>query len=116
MTDAQKGSCELCGRRVAQLTRHHLLPRTRHASKRVRSAPDRRERRLRVAWLCRACHKQVHALFSEKELERDFDTVVKLAAHPEVERFVRWVRERPDGTHVPAVRARRRGRSGKGPR
>lgn len=72
--------------------------------------------RERIAWMCRPCHKQVHALFSEKELERSFDTLAKLAAHPEVERFVRWVREKPDSTHVVALRSRRRGRGGNGPR
>lgn len=111
-----KGRCELCEREVAQLSRHHLVPRTRHGSRRSRRAEDRRELLERVARLCAPCHKQVHALFSEKELERAYDTLEKLAAHPEVQRFVAWVRSRPDGTHVPALRARRRGRGGTGPR
>jgi hypothetical protein len=66
--------------------------------------------------MCRPCHKQLHALFSEKELERSYDTLEKLAAHPEVERFVAWVRDKPAGTHVVALRTRRRDRGGKGPR
>lgn len=116
-TDAQRGErrCELCGRRVARLARHHLIPRARHAHQRERDASQRRERRERIAWLCAACHKQLHVLFSEKELERHFDSVAKLRAHPEVQRFVRWVRRRPDGTHVVALRTRRR-RDGRGPR
>lgn len=95
-------ACELCLRAVAHPTRHHLVPRTRQKGTRERE---------RIAWLCAPCHKQIHVLLSEKELERAYDTIEKLAAHPEVARFVRWVAKRPDGTHVPtrrAGRARRR--------
>ena len=66
--------------------------------------------------MCAPCHKQIHALFSERDLERRYDTVEKLAGHQEVKRFVAWVRKRPDGTPVTVLRARRRGRGGKGPR
>lgn len=111
--EADPPECELCGRRVAGLTRHHLIPRTRHGRRPGRSAEDRRAQRERIARLCAPCHKQVHALLSEKELEREFDTVTKLAAHPELARFVRWIRTKPDGTHVATRRPKgRRGRRG----
>lgn len=115
-SDVKRESCKLCGRRVADLRRHHLVPRTRQNSRRSRKAPDRHELRERIAWLCEPCHKQVHALFAEKELERSFDTLAKLAAHPEIERFVRWLRTKPDGTQVVALPARRRGQGRKDPR
>ena len=51
----------------------------------------------------------------EKGEVAKIDTLAKLAAHPEVERFVRWLRAKPDGIHVVAVRSRCRDR-GKGPR
>src|ERR1051326_1168751 len=54
-------SCQLCGRRVSMLTRHHLIPRTRHANKRNKREFERKEVKRRIAWLCRACHDH-HAL------------------------------------------------------
>ncbi len=99
-------ACELCGRRGAPLTRHHLIPRTRHRDARVRRRYSRAELAQRVAWLCRACHKQVHAVLDEKTLARDYDSVDKLRAHPELARFIRWIRRRPPG-YVPVTRRRR---------
>jgi len=101
-------ACELCHRTVAALTQHHLVPRMRHRSKRTRRDHDIDALRRRVAWLCRPCHKQVHALIDEKELAANYDTVERLLRHPDLARFVAWIRGRPDGTRVPAHRAWRR--------
>jgi len=88
--------CELCARTGVKLTRHHLIPLTRHANKRARKQSTR-EQRHEVAWLCRPCHSQVHALLTEKQIEREFNTVELLAAHPDIARFVAWIREKPPG-------------------
>lgn len=93
----QVSHCELCGRAVHALTRHHLVPLTRHSNRRNQRDFDRNDVKKRVAWLCRPCHNQVHALFTEKMLEREFNTLERLAAHPEVMKFVAWIRTRPGG-------------------
>jgi hypothetical protein len=87
-------SCQLCGRRVSMLTRHHLIPRTRHANKRNKREFERKDVKKRIAWLCGSCHDHVHVLFDEKTLEREFNTVESLATHPDVQRFVAWIREK----------------------
>ena len=89
-------SCEICGRAEVDLTRHHLIPRTRHANKRARRVTTAEERQ-QVALICRPCHHQIHALFTEKQLEREFPTLALLAAHPDVARFVEWIRKKPPG-------------------
>jgi hypothetical protein len=89
------GICALCGREVGFLTRHHLIPRTRHANKRIKRDFKRSEVKHRIAWLCRPCHDHVHALFGEKTLEREFNTIEGLAEHPEVKKFVGWIRKKP---------------------
>ena len=94
------GLCELCERRVRELTRHHLIPQTRHKNRRNKRDFDRNDVRQRIALLCRPCHSHVHATLGNKRLEREFNTVEALAAHPEISRFVRWVARRPDGTRV----------------
>jgi len=76
------------------LTRHHLIPRSRHANKRIKRDFNRAEIKHRIAWLCRPCHDHLHALFTEKTLEREFNTLDSLARHPAVARFVRWIRKR----------------------
>ncbi len=41
--DAGERTCELCGRAAVDLTRHHLIPRTRHKNKRNKKMFDRQE-------------------------------------------------------------------------
>ncbi|MBY0504350.1 MAG: hypothetical protein K2X03_10585 [Bryobacteraceae bacterium] len=97
--------CELCGRDGPPLTRHHLIPKTRHPNPRTKRDFSREERH-QVIWLCRPCHSQIHALFTEKELARDFRGLPELAGHPEVARFVEWIRGKPAGFQ-PAVKQQR---------
>jgi len=75
--------CPLCGRPVppAQQEAHHLVPRSRGGT--------------RTQVLHRICHRQIHALFTETELARGFSTVDDLLAHPDIRRFVDWVRDKP---------------------
>ncbi len=46
--------------------------------------------------LHRICHRQVHALFTEVELERDYAQVDALRRHPQMARFIEWVRPKPE--------------------
>ena len=94
------GTCELCGRTPIELTRHHLIPKTRHGTKRNRKTFEREEIRSRVAMLCRACHKFAHEVLTEKEMEAGYNTVEALAAHPEIRKFIEWVRTKPPGLRV----------------
>jgi hypothetical protein len=50
--------------------------------------------------LCLACHKQVHATLSEKQLERDFNTLEALRSQPGIARFIDWVKRQPPGAHI----------------
>jgi hypothetical protein len=101
---ARGGACELCGREVQRLTRHHLVPRTRHKNKRNKKTFDRREIHL-TAGLCSPCHRHIHAVLGNKELEREYNTLEALRSHPDVERFVTWVSKRPHGTRASTRRS-----------
>ncbi|MCA1728676.1 MAG: HNH endonuclease [Actinobacteria bacterium] len=100
------GACELCGRFVRELTRHHLIPRSRHGKKRAKRTFDRREMENRIALLCCPCHRNVHAVLDNKELELEYNSIKVLATHPSVEGFTRWVRNKPHGTIVPGTRSK----------
>lgn len=88
--------CELCKRPVTHLTRHHLIPRSRHRKKRAKRTFTK-ERMQQVALVCPACHRQIHKTFTEKELEQDFNSIEKLREHPDIDRFVRWIERKPHG-------------------
>ena len=88
--------CPLCARAIPATQRdaHHLVPKMKGG-------------RVTVA-LHRICHRQVHALFSETELAREFCTAEKLLANPEIQKFVQWVRTKPDDFFERTRRAGRR--------
>ncbi len=51
----------------------------------------------RTVDLCRPCHRNVHASLSNGDLEKGYDSLESLSAHPDVRRFTEWVRDRPPG-------------------
>ena len=101
------GKCELCGRTGVPLTRHHLIPRTRHRNRRVRRRFSREDLVTRILWVCRPCHSQIHALIPEKALADHYHSREALLGHPGIRRFVDWIRKRPADLK-PRGRRRRR--------
>ena len=93
------GTCELCKRKEVEVTRHHLIPVTRHKNKKTKQETTHHERHT-VVPLCLPCHNHLHHIFTEKELERDFNTVEKLLAHEEVDKFVKWIAKRAVGAKL----------------
>ncbi|MEO3430868.1 HNH endonuclease [Pelagibius sp. CAU 1746] len=41
------------------------------------------------------CHRMIHRVFDERELATDYADPEAVRAHPEIERFVAWVRRKP---------------------
>ena len=48
-----------------------------------------------VATVHLICHRMIHRVLSDRDLAGAFDTAEKLRAHPEIAKFVKWVRKRP---------------------
>lgn len=88
--DPETHTCALCGRRVpaGMITLHHLTPKERGGK------PEHR------VPLCRPCHKQVHALFANKELERAYSEISALRRAPELQKFVKWIRKQPPTVNI----------------
>ena len=83
----QTGQCSLCERNVPThlITQHHLTPKVKGGKAEHRTL------------MCRPCHKQVHALFSNSELAREFATLDALKLSPRLESFLKWIRkQKPD--------------------
>ena len=92
--------CVLCERPVpsSQVDAHHLVPKSKGGTETV--------------IMHRMCHRQVHALLTETELERHYCTVERLRAHEALARFVQWVKDKPDD-FMERTRKSRRLRAGR---
>jgi len=92
-------TCPLCGRPIPPGggSLHHLTPRLKGG----KDGP--------TVLLHEICHKEIHAVFTEAELARRFNTVAALKACPRIARFVDWVSKRPHAfrSKVPGRRRRR---------
>ena len=90
--------CELCERPIpAGLRDAHLIPKSRGGSVTV--------------YLHRVCHKQVHAVFTETELARNYPSTKALREHPEMARFIHWVQDKPHDFNPATRRSRSKGQS-----
>jgi hypothetical protein len=89
-------TCALCRRRIPveaiddpeAVQVHHLRPEERATSPTVE--------------LCRPCHDQVHALFTNEELREEFDTVGALREADRLTEYLEWIR----GTDKLRIRTR----------
>jgi hypothetical protein len=89
------GDCPLCGRRLVaggSVNQHHLVPRSRSGRDTVA--------------LHRICHSAIHATLSEKELEWQYHSMERLRDHPQLRRFIAWVRRKPPEFWVRTRRGR----------
>ncbi len=81
--------CQLCDRAVARLTDHHLVP--RQHTKRKKLDPGE------TIKICPACHRQIHTLFDNRQLAQELNTIDALKNHPDMAKFLAWVRKQdPD--------------------
>ena len=93
--------CLLCERTVVKVTAHHLKPKSRGGKATI--------------GICQDCHGMIHALFPNKQLERELATVEELTSHPEFANYLKWVKGRPANRRFRARRSkktRNRGRAG----
>ncbi len=91
-------TCALCERATAQLTIHHLTPRQQAKRQGRKVAP------IPTTALCPACHRQLHATFSNAQLARELNSVEKLKSDPAMQRFLAWVRKQDPIKRIPVRR------------
>ena len=79
-------TCALCRRVVPDerhpdpqvVQEHHLRPEERATSPTV--------------LLCRPCHDQIHAVFTNAELRADYDTIEALRTADRLQEYIDWIR------------------------
>ncbi len=89
-------ACELCLRELGLFTEHHLVPRSQGG----KDGPKAR--------LCPTCHRQLHAMFSEKTLANDLSSIELLRADPQFAGYLKWVSKQKDGATFRVRRANSR--------
>ncbi|MDJ0723848.1 MAG: HNH endonuclease [Prochloraceae cyanobacterium] len=85
-------NCELCDREIDSLTLHHLIPKQYSKRKKLNTGP--------TINICSPCHKQIHALFDNKYLARELNTLSKLQQEPKMQKFLSWVRKQDPKKNV----------------
>jgi hypothetical protein len=75
--------CPLCDRLIpkADLQAHHWIPKSKGGRE--------------TAHLHAICHRQVHALFTENELAREFHSPQRLLSDERFAKFIDWVKRKP---------------------
>lgn len=81
-------TCELCRRDgITKVTEHHLTPREVGGKHKP------------TAWLCEDCHKQIHALYTNKELAIRLNTIELLESDEKIKKYLKYARK-----HCPSKR------------
>lgn len=90
-----KYTCELCKREgVPKVTEHHLVPR------------EEGGKDGEVAWLCENCHKQIHALYTNKELAVRLSTLNRLENDDNIIKYLKYIRKQPASKKVKVTRSK----------
>jgi hypothetical protein len=94
-------NCPLCNRLMYHVSDHHLVPKSRGGKETLA--------------ICCDCHRAIHSLFSNKELERKYNTVEALLSDERFSKMAVFLSKQDPRRRSRAKRARdnkKRGRSG----
>jgi len=86
----------LCGRPLAgPCNKHHLLPISKGG------------KGTETVVLHKICHDKIHAVFTEMELKKHYNTIERLQQNDEIARFIKWVRKREPEYYDKSVKMKR---------
>lgn len=97
-------NCVLCDRELLQISKHHLIPRSRHHNKKIKKKFNKEILSLKIN-LCRPCHDQIHAVFTEKQLERFYNDPLTIKSYPEMSKFIAWIKNKPIDFRLKVIRS-----------
>jgi hypothetical protein len=95
--ETNESICPLCGREMAEpCNKHHLFP----VSKGGKNTP--------TILLHKICHDKIHAVFTENELKKQYNTIERLQQQDEMAIFIKWVRKKEPQFYDKSVKTKRR--------
>ena len=80
------GKCPICDRDMWKdifVNRHHLIPKCEGGTE--------------TEWLHQICHRKIHSIFTEKELAKEYFDPEKIKLHPEMIKFIKWIKKKDPG-------------------
>jgi hypothetical protein len=80
------GQCPICDRDMwkgPSIDKHHMVPKCKGGKA--------------TEFLHKICHRKIHSIWTEKELEREFNNADKIHEHEEIQKFIKFVsKKEPD--------------------
>ena len=80
------GQCPICDRDMWKgdsIDKHHMVPKCRGGKE--------------TEYLHKICHRKIHSIWTEKELEKEYNDSEKIKEHEEMQKFIKWVNKKePD--------------------
>lgn len=73
-------SCELCKREL-NLTKHHLIPKEEGGKEED------------IALICSDCHRQIHALYTNRELAKCLYSIELLKQDEKISKFLKFIKK-----------------------
>lgn len=92
----EKHICQLCDRQVPEITEHHLIPK------------EKGGKHYSTAMLCRMCHTQIHALYTNKELAARLFSIARLKNDDNIKKYLDFIVKMPGETIIPIKKAKNR--------
>lgn len=92
------GVCQLCERGDVETTIHHLIPKEEGGTHGPR------------ADLCIPCHKNIHALYTNKELAIRLSSVEELKQDEKIQKFIKWIQKQAPSVLVKTKRSNAKSR------
>lgn len=93
MIDGERPTCFLCGRPLGgRVEWHHPVPKSRGGRETAPVHP--------------ICHRAIHAALDNKALAKGYADATALRTHPEIARFIAWVKDKPPNFHAPTRKRR----------
>ena len=76
--------CQICQREIPDdcVEKHHLVPKSRKGRESIT--------------VCINCGDQIHKLFTNKELEKTYNTLESLIATEKVQKWAAWISKKKD--------------------
>ncbi len=95
--NSNENICPLCGRELSEpANKHHLIPVSKGG------------KNTETILLHKICHDKIHAVFTENELKRHYNTIALLQQHEEIAAFIKWVRKKEPEFYDKSVKTRSR--------
>ncbi|WP_236896429.1 HNH endonuclease [Clostridium beijerinckii] len=91
---AQNHICELCNRNVSSITKPHLIPLEKGGEK------------FKTLSLCSTCHRQIHALFTNRELATHYRSLESLKKDIKIVKFLKFIQNIPGDSYLDIKKSR----------